>query len=107
MTADFVLRIIAYLIGGAGIGSFVIFLIQRRDEQKGLKVQLKRLEKDGLRTQLLLLMYNYTPQDESELMTCAEHYFKDLKGDWYMTPKFNRFIQEHDIAKPEWFKTDN
>ena len=106
MNADLILRIVAYLIGGAGIGSFVIFLIQRHDENKGFKEQLKRLEKDGLRTQLLLLMYNYTPQDESELLTCAEHYFKDLKGDWYMTPKFKRFIKEKDIAKPEWLDMD-
>ena len=101
---EWIITLIGYIIGGLGIGSLIIFFVQRHDEKKGLKSQLKRLEKDGLRTQLLLLMYNFTPQDESELMTCAEHYFKDLKGDWYMTPKFNRFIQENDIAKPDWLE---
>lgn len=115
-----------YALGGLGIGSLIIFLIQRHDQRKGLEESFKKLEKDvnkqfkkldedftrkfrklekdGLRTQILLFMYNYDPKDESELMTAAEHYFKDLKGDWYMTPKFNRFIQENNIAKPDWLE---
>ena len=115
-----IVTLIGYVLGGAGILSFVIFLIQRHDQKKGLeksikdleeyienrekdiKKQFKRLERDFVRVQLLILMVHYENKNESELMTCAEHYFKDLEGDWYMTPKFNRFIQEHDIAKPDW-----
>ena len=54
------------------------------------------------------MMYNYDPTDEHELMTCAEYYFKPkqdggLDGDWYLTPKFKRFLAEHEIENPTWF----
>ena len=99
---EWVISLAGYIIGGLGLGSLIIFFVQRHDTKKGLDRQLKKLEKDNVRTQLLLLMYTYDPKDEAELMSCAEHYFKDLDGNWFMTPKFNRFIQKNKIAKPEW-----
>ena len=99
---DWVISIAGYIIGGIGIGSLIIFFIQRHDQKKGLEAKLKIVEKDSVRTQLLLLMYMYKPKDEAELMKCAQHYFVDLEANWYMTPLFNRFVQENGIAKPEW-----
>lgn len=62
-------------------------------------------EKDELRTQLLLLMADY-PDEMAEIMKLAEHYFGDLKGNWYCSILFSRFLEEKGIAKPEWFKQD-
>lgn len=66
-----------------------------------IKEQTIRNERDNVRMQLLVLMADY-PDDTSELMHCAEHYFKDLKGNWYATPLFAKFLRERGIAAPEW-----
>ena len=66
-----------------------------------IKEQTLKNERDNVRMQLLVLMGEYT-DDTSELMHCAEHYFKDLKGNWYATPLFAKFLREKGIAAPEW-----
>lgn len=63
--------------------------------------QTAKNEKDNVRTQLLLLMADY-PDDTAELMRCAEHYFKDLEGNWYLTPLFAKYLSERGIAAPTW-----
>ena len=87
------------------------FLIERHDkkvekaedkEKEHIQGTLKKLEKDGLRTQLLLLIL-MKPEETSEILTLAQHYFVDLKGNWYMTSIFNKWLEEHEIAEPEWF----
>lgn len=67
--------------------------------------KLSITEKDELRTQLLLLLSDY-PNEQQEIMKLAEHYFRDLKGNWYATSLFNSWLIKHDIAKPEWFKAE-
>ena len=124
-------KILEFVFDGAVVAaviSFIIFMIKRHDEKEGefkqvndtlkeIKDQAKSdkdeankrfkvLEKDIVRTQLLMLMYNYESEDEHELMQVAEHYFVDLKADWYMTGLFNRFLEKKDIGKPDWFKLD-
>ena len=124
-------KILEFVFDGAVVAaviSFIIFMIKRHDEKEGefkqvndtlkeIKDQAKSdkdeankkfkvLEKDIVRTQLLVLMYNYESEDEHELMQVAEHYFVDLKADWYMTGLFNRFLEKKDIGKPDWFKLD-
>lgn len=111
--------IITLICGIGWVGTFVMFLVQRHDAKKdknsGVNEQLKDIdkrlkkqEKDNVRIQLLLLMASYTPEDERELLTCAEHYFskEHLNANWYMTSKFNRFIEQQNIAKPSWFEGD-
>ena len=39
------------------------------EKDVNLESELKKLEKDSVRTQLLLLMNNYHPEDEHEIMT--------------------------------------
>ena len=63
-------------------------------------------EKDELRTQLLLLLSDY-PEERQEIMKLAEHYFKDLKGNWYATTLFNNWLVERQIARPEWFRVND
>lgn len=118
--------IVKDLVISGGLITLIIFLIQRRDTRKSeenriykelqdlkrqsdnrddkLEKRFKKLEKDMVRTQLLLLMYNYRPEDEQELMQVAEHYFVDLEANWYLTPKFNRFLKKEGLARPEWLK---
>lgn len=59
-------------------------------------------EKDALRTQLLLLLSDYSGNREG-IMQVAQHYFGKLDGNWYATSLFNNWLTENDIAKPEWF----
>ena len=66
-----------------------------------IKDQTIKNERDNVRMQLLVLMADYS-DDTSELMHCAEHYFKDLKGNWYATSLFTKFLREKVIAEPEW-----
>ena len=66
-----------------------------------IKEQTLKNERDNLRTQLLVLMSDY-PDDTSEIMHCAEHYFKDLNGNWYATPLFVKYLKERGLVEPEW-----
>lgn len=105
-----ILGIVTAICGCGWFATLIMFFVQRHDQKKEgldtIKKQLKRLEKDGIRTQLLLLMRTYSDEDEYELLQVAEHYFSkdELAGDWYMTTLFNRFLQNHNIAKPSWFE---
>lgn len=105
-----ILGIVTAICGCGWMATLIMFFVQRHDQKKegldSIKKQLKRLEKDGIRTQLLLLMRTYSDEDEYELLQVAEHYFSkdELAGDWYMTTLFNRFLANHNIAKPSWFE---
>lgn len=103
------LNILSLIIGGLGIGGLITFFITRHDNKKGLENKLYKVEKDSVRIQILLLMYNYQETDKEELLRCAEYYFKKkedggLEADWYLTDMFKRFIESHDIKQPAWFK---
>ena len=119
-------RALTILITG-GIFAFIEFMVKRHDDKKdkkdGVQAMLgtikselallkedmdrrfRRSEKDEIRTQLLV-MIKLCPDEQQEILTAAEHYFKDLKGNWYMTSIFNKWLEENEIAKPEWFKTN-
>ena len=104
------LDILSCILGGGSLVTLIIFLIQRNDtknnELQRLSKQMDKLEKDIVRTQLMILMENYTPGQESEIMAVAEHYFADLDGNWYMTTLFNKFVEENKIAEPEWLSKE-
>lgn len=95
------------ILGGGNLLLFIKFLIERYDKKKSedIKGTLKKLEKDGLRTQLLLMIL-LRPQEKKEILTLAQHYFVDLKGNWYMTDVFDAWCEDHCKARPEWFKTN-
>lgn len=65
--------------------------------------KLNKYEKDGVRTQLFTLMSDY-PERKDEIMEVAEHYFKDLKGNWFMTGIFKDWLDKEEIDKPSWLK---
>ena len=96
----------------------VQFFVTRKDNQKkenideklepiGQKLdkllnEQKKNEKDNLRTQLLVMM-TVMPHDHHEIMTLAERYFGQLKGDWFYSSLFNKWLKENEIEKPTWF----
>ena len=67
-----------------------------------LETESRKSEKDALRTQLLLMLKDY-PDEKAEILRLAERYFGELKANWYLTPLFNKWLEEYDVAKPEWF----
>jgi len=104
MTQTIIIAVISALTSG-GLLAFAQFLITRSDDKKGIGKRLERLEKDGLRTQLLLMIL-LRPQEKKEILTLAQHYFIDLKGNWYMTDVFDRWCETECGSRPEWFKKD-
>ena len=98
MTAEAIITIIVAVLGS----NLIQFFVTRRDQRKGIKDQLLKLEKDSCRTQLLVMMSDY-PDEKNEIMTLGEHYFKVLKGDWYLTSLFSVWMTKHDVLKPDWF----
>lgn len=107
MTHDLLLAI----LGGGNLILFVKFLIERHDRKKeraeddmkeSFQKKLTMLEKDVLRTQQLLLIL-MKPTEHAEILRISEHYFKDLHGNWYMTSIFNKWLEEENIAEPDWF----
>lgn len=88
------------------------FLITRHDSKKANPIESKidkileeqrKSEKDNLRTQLLVMM-NMMPDNTQEILTLAERYFGQLKGDWFYSSLFARWLKENDIEKPIWFE---
>ena len=65
----------------------------RLDDVSG---QMDSIKMDTVRTQLLTLMSNY-PDNTSEILKVADHYFNDMNGDWYMTQLFEQWAEAHDI----------
>lgn len=100
MKETILISVISALTSG-GVLAFVQFMITRHDDRQDIKGTLKKLEKDGLRTQLLLLIV-MQPDEEAEILKIAEHYFVKLKGNWYMTSLFSKWCKSRDL-KPEWF----
>ena len=101
MDKQIVTTIILAILASNGFFALVQFLITRWDTRKNLKGTLKKLEKDGLRTQLLLLIL-MQPDEQTEILKVAEHYFINLKANWYMTSIFKKWCDEKGL-EPEWF----
>lgn len=100
------------IIGFAGtiVGSGIIqFLVNRHDAKKGIESKLdkiideqKKAEKDSLRVQLLVMM-NLMPNNHEEIMTLGQRYFDDLKGDWFYSSLFAKWLKDNKIENPVWF----
>lgn len=105
MDKEIITTIVLAIIASNGFFALVQFLITRWDTKKSIKGKLDHLEKDGLRTQLLLMIL-MRPEEKKEILTLGQHYFDDLKGNWYMTDIFNKWLEEKGHSKPDWFKHD-
>ena len=101
------------VLGNTGIYTLIQGLITRHDRKKGLLAEIKaaiqdlkeqglKQERDNCRTQMLLLISDY-PNEKQEILTLAKHYFVDLKGNWYASSIFRKYLQEQQIEPPLWF----
>lgn len=101
-------NLLTIVLGGGNLLLFVKFLIERYDKRKeqNIKGTLSKLEKDGIRTQLLLLIL-LQPDEKKEILTLGQRYFSKppngLDGNWYMTGIFSKWCGERNL-KPEWFE---
>lgn len=95
-------EIIMAIVGSTAISQLITFFVQRHDTKKNFEKRMTKLEKDGIRTQLLLLLL-FSPEEKKEILTIAQHYFQKLNGNWYMTSLFNNWLKERKIGRPEWF----
>ena len=75
------------------------------DRMVKLEHKAAKEEKDNVRLQLLVLFSDY-PENVSEILEVAHHYFVDLSGDWYMTNMFNNWLTKNNVGQPEWFNPD-
>ena len=99
------MEIILAAFASSGLFGLIQFLIKRHDEKKGkskqlvnsiesLKKKIDIQERDSCRTQLLLLMAIF-PDNIDEIMKIAEHYFKDLKANWYLSSMFLKWCKKN------------
>lgn len=105
MNQELITTIVLAILASNGFFALLQFLITRWDTRKNFKGKLELLEKDGLRTQLLL-MISMRPEEKKDILTLGQHYFDDLKGNWYMTDIFNKWLEEKGHSKPDWFIHD-
>lgn len=103
-------KLLLALLGGGNLILFIKFLIERHDRKTersednvlgGIQDRLTKIEKDGIRTQLLFLIL-IKPEEQAEILKVAEYYFVKLKANWYMTGFFKKWCDEHGL-EPEWF----
>lgn len=104
-------NILMGILGGGNLILFIKFLIERYDKKKekeeeknGIKQELNKIKKDGIRTQLLLLIL-LRPNEQTEILKVGEYYFNTLKANWYMTSMFKTWCDEQGL-EPEWFKQE-
>lgn len=94
-------------LGSTALFSFLQFLITRNDQKRGqmasIVKRLDKLEKDSIRTQLLVLMNDY-PENKQQIIMLAEYYFCSLKSNWYLTGIFENFLKKNGIPSPVWFR---
>lgn len=114
--SDIVTTIIVAVIGSGALSALIagIFnlIMSRKGRLAAIENELNKIndrlinaEKDILRTQLLLLMSDY-PLENQEIMKLAEHYFKDLKGNWYASTLFDKWLNQNHLPMPKWFHTN-
>lgn len=67
-----------------------------------IKKAQKKTEGDIIRVELKLMISNF-PDEESDILRLAEHYFKDLHGNWVMATTFNAWLKSRGLASPDWY----
>ena len=97
MNQEWITPIVIAILTSNGFFALLQYLISRHDTKKNVKDKLITLEKDGLRTQLLLMIL-LQPDEQTEILKIAEHYFVKLKGNWYMTGLFSKWCDAHGLA---------
>lgn len=74
------------------------------DQSKMMKAQ-KKQEGDIIRVELKLMISSF-PEKEEDILRLAEHYFKDLHGNWVMATTFKQWLDERGLEIPQWYNED-
>jgi hypothetical protein len=85
-----------------GLESKVDTLVE--DQMKMMKAQ-KKQEGDIIRVELKLMISSF-PEKEEDILRLAEHYFKDLHGNWVMATTFKQWLNERGLEIPQWYSED-
>ena len=85
-------QVLIAVLTSQAIVEIIKLILDRKDGKDNIKGRLITLEKDVLRTQMLLMIKMF-PKEKKEIMTLSEHYFEDLEGNWYMTDIFNNWLE--------------
>lgn len=88
------------LLGGT-VSTFTGFISQKIVDKIDTKIQpiaddISEVKLDTARLQLLYMIQSQ-PENESEILKIAKHYFTELGGDWYLTDIFNEYCMERNI----------
>ena len=114
---DNVVAIIIAFLGSSVVTELVKYFImkskreteraehERKQEERFAKIEKgqQKHEKDLVRTHLLLLLL-LRPEAKDEIMKVAEHYFKDLHGNWFATDIFIGWLEDEHMRKPSWLE---
>lgn len=73
------------------------------EEQKEIRGLIKQQEKDALRTELKLMISDF-PEEETDILRLAQHYFVKLDGNWTMANIFTKWCKDRGIDLPTWVK---
>lgn len=98
MTAEQIVTIVVAILGS----SLIQFLISRHDSRKDRLAELDKIQKDVVRLQILFLMH-FMPDEPGKILEVSEYYFHKLKGNWYMTDVFTKWLRKNNINIPGWF----
>lgn len=110
---EFIISVVVAVLGSGGLFTLIQYLIKSRDEKKGeikkindrldgITKKLVQSEQNQIRLQMLFMIQLH-PDEVNEILTLAQHYFKELHSNWYMTTIFNKWLEKSHIAEPEWF----
>lgn len=98
MSAENFVTILVAILGS----SLIQYLISRHDSRHDRLAKIDKIERDGVRMQLLFMM-QFRPEEKGKILEVAEYYFHKLKGNWYMTDIFTDWLRENGITIPGWF----
>jgi len=108
MSTETWLAIGAAVLSSAGLFALIQFLISRHDKKhdrlEKIEKQLSKTEADSVRMQLLFLI-SQMPEEHQEILTVGEHYFVDLRKNWYATSLFSKWCEKEGVPVPGWFET--
>lgn len=74
-------------------------------DQKKIMDAQKKHEGDIVRVELKMMIADF-PDDESDILRLAEHYFKDLHGNWVASALFKKWLSERHLELPNWFEEE-
>lgn len=72
-------------------------------DQKKIMDAQKKHEGDIVRVELKMMIADF-PDDESDILRLAQHYFKDLHGNWVAAAVFKKWLSDRHLELPNWFE---